>query len=86
MATTTKFVYKTDGFEFTIYRVEKPTKSRPKTYWLLEEFAFRAANGTGRCAGEHQAELTWACIDDGQVVSAGQLRGASLRTAIHRAG
>jgi hypothetical protein len=36
MATKTEYVYNANGVDFTVCKVEKPTKPGPKTYWLLE--------------------------------------------------
>ncbi len=71
MAEQTKFVYNANGVPFTIYRVEKPSKSGPKTYWLLEDSSTgkrRTLNNLSRKAAERRADR----IRDAMVKGKGQ--------------
>jgi hypothetical protein len=39
MAKRTKIEYNAHGVGFTIYETTKPTKSGPKSYWVLVDFS-----------------------------------------------
>ena len=69
MAEQTKFVYNADGVGFTLYKTTKPTKSGPKTYWLLEDFSTgkrRTLNNVSRKAAERRADQIRAAMVKGQ--------------------
>ena len=69
MAEPTKFVYNADGVDFTIYEVEKPSKSGPKTYWLLEDSSTgkrRTLNNVSKEAAECRADQIRAAMVKGQ--------------------
>lgn len=72
MAEQTKFVYNADGVSFVIYKSVKPSKSGPKTYWLLEDESTgkrRTLNNVSREAAERRAD---------------QIRAASIKGKAHQ--
>jgi len=92
MSKCRKFVYDADGVPFTIYEMEKPTKSGPKVYWLLEEYCTtgkrRLLNNPTRKAAEHRADQIRAAAVKGQAgrmaLSNGQWQDACIALEIVR--
>ena len=91
MATKSKYVYNANGVDFTIYKVEKPTKSGPKTYWLLEDFSTgtrRTLNNVSREAAERRADGIRAAMVKGQahrlLLSNGQWQDVCIAVEILR--
>lgn len=91
MAKRTKFVYDADGVAFTIYRVEKPTKAGPKTYWLLEDSSTgkrRTLNNVSKEAAERRADQIRAAMVKGQahrmLLSNGQWQDVCMAVEVLR--
>lgn len=91
MATKTKYVYNADGVDFTIYKVDKPTKSGPKTYWLLEDCSTgkrRTLNNVSREAAERRADQIREAMVKGQahrmLLSNGQWQDVCIAVEVLR--
>ena len=65
-----KSLYDVDGVEFTIYETIKFTKSRPKKYWLLQDYSTgrrRLLNNRTLRAAEQMARKIRAAMERGRV-------------------
>lgn len=91
MAEKSKYVYNANGVVFTIYKVEKPAKAGPKTYWLLEDCSTgkrRTLNNVSREAAERRADQIRAAMVKGQahrmLLSNGQWQDVCIAVEVLR--